>query len=208
MFKEGSERKIELKEDLTSTVNRMVYYFYNFDYYSGIDSTKPAEAKPLLALSVHIQMYSIADKYDVPGLRTLAYEKFKAIISGPDATCRLLEYATYVINKLQLPEPDTALRDLLVDSWLLGGFSKTFIKQQPKTFAALMTSAPWLSLGLHTRALPSLQFSHVVKQAGCEKCKTPAFFTQGTGFVNCKKCKAALPIKRVHLLKSEVLIPE
>jgi hypothetical protein len=208
MFKENTECKIELKEDLTSMVDRMVYYFYNFDYYNGIDSTKPTEAKPWPALSVHIQMYSIADKYDVPGLRTLALEKFKTLISGPDATCRLLENATHAINKLQLPEPDTALRDLLVDSWLLSGLSRTFIKQQPKSFAALMTSAPWLSLGLHTRALPSLQFSHVVKQASCEKCKTPAFFTQGTGFVNCKKCKAVLPIKRVYLLKSEVLIPE
>ena len=212
MFKENTECKIELKEDLTSMVDRMVYYFYNFDYYNGIDSTKPTEAKPWPALSVHIQMYSIADKYDVPGLRKLALEKFKALISRPDVIradfSRILKNATYAINKLQLPESNTALRDLLVDAWLLSGSARQFVTQEPKGFATLMTSAPWLSLALHSRALPSLQFSHVVKQASCEKCKTPAFFTQETGFVNCKKCKAALPIKRVHLLKSEVLIPE
>lgn len=208
MFKEGAARKIELKEDLTSMVDRMVYYFYNFDYYNGSDSSKPFEAKPWPALSVHIQMYSIAYKYDVPGLRTLALEKFKAFISGPEVTCGILTNATHALNKLQLPESDTALRDLLVKAWLLGGFAKTFITQQPKSFATLMASAPWLSLGLHSHALPTLKFSHVVKQARCDKCMTPAFFTQGEGFVKCKKCQAALPIKRFHLMKSEVLIPE
>jgi hypothetical protein len=62
MFKENAERKIELKEDLTFMVDRVVYYFYNFDHYNGTDSTKPVETKPWPALSVHIQMYSIADK--------------------------------------------------------------------------------------------------------------------------------------------------
>lgn len=208
MFKENAERKIELKEDLTSMVDRMVYYFYNFDYYNGTDSTKPTEAKPWPALSVHIQMYSIADKYDVPGLRTLALEKFKASISAHDVTCGILTNATHAINKLQLPESDTALRNIVVDAWLLGGFARTLIIQQPKSFATLMTSAPWLSLGLHSHALPTLRFSHVVKQASCEKCKTPSFFTQGEGFVECKKCKADLPIKRLALMKSEVLIPQ
>jgi len=208
MFKEGAERKIELKEDLTSMVDRMVYYFYNFNYRTGSDSTKPTETKSWPALSVHIQMYSIADKYDVPGLRTLALEKFKASIVVPHTTCGILTNATHAINKLQLPEADTALRDLLVDAWLLGGFAKTFIVQQPKQFTILMASAPWLSIDFHSRALPTLQFSHFVKQASCDKCKTPPFFTQGEGFVKCKKCKAELPIKRFRLMKSEVLIPE
>jgi hypothetical protein len=208
MFKEGAERKIELKEDLTCMVDRMVYYFYNFDYYNGSDSSQPTEPIPWRALSNHIQMYSIADKYDVPGLRTLALEKFKTFIHASGATYRLLENATIAINKLQLPETDTALRDLLVDAWLLRDFASKFIVQHPKDFATLMASAPWLSLGFHSRALPTLHFSHVAKQASCDKCKTPPFFTQGEGFVNCKKCKAELPIKRLRLMKSEVLIPE
>jgi len=45
MFKEGAERKIELKEDLTSMVDRMVYYFYNFDYYTGSDRTATAPSR-------------------------------------------------------------------------------------------------------------------------------------------------------------------
>ena len=208
MFKEGAECKIELKEDRSCMVDRMVYYFYHFDYYNGRDRTQPTEPTPWRALWNHIQMYSIADKYDVPGLRTLALEKFKAFILGRDATCRLLEKATHAINKLHLPESDTALRDLLVDAWLLGGFARQFITQQPKHFATLMVSAPWLSLGLHSRTLPPLRFYHDKKQASCDKCKTLAFFTKRDGFVKCKKCKVALPIKRIALMKSEVLIPE
>jgi hypothetical protein len=208
MFKEGAECKIELKEDLKSMVDRMVYYFYNFDYYNGSDSTKATETKPWPALSVHIQMYGIADKYDVPGLKTLALEKFKRFTSGPEVTYGILTSATYVLNKLELPEPDTALRDTLVDAWLLGGFAKTLIKEQPTSFARLMASAPWLSIGLHSRTLPHLQYSHHVKQANCDKCKTLAFFTQGTCFVKCKKCQNSLPIKDFALMKSEVLFQQ
>jgi len=206
MFKEGAECKIELKEDLTSMVDRMVYYFYNFDYYNCSDSTNVNEPKPWPALFVHIQMYSIADKYDIPGLRALALEKFKTFTSGRDVTCGILTNATHAINKLQLPEPDTALRDLLVDAWLVSGFARAFVIQQPTSFATLMASAPWLSLGLHSRTLPHLQYSHVAKQARCDECMTPPFFTQGTGFVKCRKCQADLHIKEVALMKSEVLI--
>jgi hypothetical protein len=38
MFKEGAERKIELKEDQAAMVERMVHFFYNFDYDDGIDN--------------------------------------------------------------------------------------------------------------------------------------------------------------------------
>lgn len=205
MFKEGAESKIELQEDLSPMVERMVYYFYNFDYYDGSDSTKTTETRPWPGLFVHIQMYSIADKYDVPGLRALAIEKFKAFTTGPDVTSGILTNATHAINKLQLPETDTLLRDLLVDAWLVSGFAAAFITKQPTSFATLMASAPWLSLGLHSRTLPPLKYSHVVKQASCDKCQTPAIFTQGLGFVRCKKCNTMLPIKEVALMKSEVL---
>ena len=206
MFKEGAECKIDLKEDLTSMVDRMIYYFYDFDYYSGSDSTKMTETA--LSVLVHIQMYAIADKYDVPGLKTLALEKFKTFTSGPAVTCGILTNATHAINKLQLPESDTILRDTLVDAWLLSGLVKTLIKEQPTSFTTLMASAPWLSIGLHSRTLPHLQYSHHVKQASCDKCKTPAFFTQGTGFVKCKKCQSSLPIKDFALMKSEVLFQQ
>lgn len=78
MFKEGAECKIELKEDYNCMVDRMVYYFYNFDYYNGRDRAQPTEPTPWRALWDYIQMYSIADKCDVSGLQTLALEKFKA----------------------------------------------------------------------------------------------------------------------------------
>lgn len=79
-------------------------------------------------------------------------------------------------------------------------------KKHPKAFASLMSSAPWLSLAIHRHTLQLMKYSHVAKQASCEKCKTEPFFTQGTGFVKCKKCNSDLLIKEVFLLKCEVAI--
>lgn len=178
MFKEGAECKIELKEDQAAMVDRMVHYFYNFDYDdSDISHTAP---KMRSSLRIHVQMYSLGDKYDIPGLRTLALEKFKNASSVSAGSWSVLAQATYEINKAKLPECDTSFRDLMVNAWLLTGCATEISKKHPKGFASLMSSAPWLSLGIHRHTLQLLKYSHVAKQASCEQCKTDAFFTQAS----------------------------
>jgi DNA-directed RNA polymerase subunit RPC12/RpoP len=220
MFKEGAERKIELKEDLVSMVDRMVHIFYNFNY-DAYDVLQPVPAGKALspgqkqpqpnsnfyALRIHVKMYCIADKYDIPALRTLALEKFKVACSVPKGSWSILAQATYEINKAKLPESDTLMRDAMVNAWLLSGCATEMVKSHPKAFASLMSAAPWLSLAIHARTLRNLLYSHVAKQASCAKCKTPAFFTQGDGFVKCKRCGSDLEIKAVKLMTFEVLIP-
>jgi hypothetical protein len=240
MFKEGAERKIELKEDQAAMVERMVHFFYNFDYDDGIDDDDcdrtgnapltgrgplresvpvpgapspgkgPLPSKAYLkaqsSLSTHISMYCIADKYDIPGLKTLALEKFKSAFSVTKGSWSVLVATTYVINRAKLPESDTSLRDAMVNAWLLSGCATEIVKSHPKGFASLMSAAPWLSIAIHIRTLQSLKYSHAAKQASCAKCKTPAFFTQGEGTVKCKRCKSDLEIKEVGLMTSEVII--
>jgi hypothetical protein len=251
MFKEGAERKIELKEDQAAMVERMVHFFYNFDYDDGNDKLQPTGRTPLpekqpmperqpwsprapvpggaptpqrvslpskapltgkappkaqSSLPVHIQMYCIADKYDIPGLRKLALEKFKLAALVQRGSWSVLPQATYEINKTNLPESDASLRDEMVNAWLLNGCASDMVKSHPRAFASIMSAAPWLSMAIHSRTLQNLKYSHAAKQASCEKCKTPAFFTQGEGTVKCRKCNSDLEIKVVELMKSEVLI--
>jgi hypothetical protein len=239
-------RKIELKEDQAGMVERMVHFFYNFDYddHDKIQSTDRAEKQPLpprrwgslmpqtvstpfkaplpgkapprfkappkiqSSLPVHVQMYCIADKYDISDLRTLALEKFKKASVVPKGSWSVLAQATYEINKAKLPESDTSLRDAMVNAWLLSGCATEIVKSHPKGFASLMSAAPWLSIAIHSRTLQSLKYSHAAKQASCAKCKTPAFFTQGEGIVKCKRCKSDLEIKEVGLMMSEVIIQQ
>jgi hypothetical protein len=246
MFREGAERKIELKEDQAGMVERMVHFFYNFDYDdhdklrptdSALEQSLPprstggapmpqkvstpfkaplpgktpptSKALPTYiksSLPIHVQMYCIADKYYIPGLRTLALEEFKnASVVPKDFWC-VLAQATYEINKAKLPESDTSLHDVIVNAWLLSGCASQMIKNHPKGFAGLVSGAPWLSIAIHSRTLQDLKYSHAAKQASCAKCKTPAFFTQGEGTVKCKRCNSDLEIEEVGLMKSEVII--
>lgn len=117
MFKEGAERKIVLHEDQPGMVERMVYYFYNFDY--ACDNTEGEQRRPLgpvLQLKMHIHMYSTADKYDVPGLKALACETFKESSDLINTSWTYMVSVTHEVAKVSLPESDTTLRDLLVDA--------------------------------------------------------------------------------------------
>lgn len=212
MFKEGAERKTVLHEDQPGMVERMVYYFYNFDY--ACDNTEGEQKRPLgpvLQLKMHIPMYSTADKYDVPGLKALACEKFKESLGLINTSWTYMVSVTHEVAKVNLPESDTTLRDLLVDAWLLGGTREgglfaLLLSKHPEGFETLMKAAPWLSLAVHKRTLPSLRFSHVARQANCEKCKNGVFFTQGNDTATCRTCKGELPLKAYNVLPSEVLV--
>jgi hypothetical protein len=64
MFKETQERKIDLKEDDPSMVELMVQFFYTFDYTS-------LEHSGIAPLDLHARVHTIADKYEVLGLKSI-----------------------------------------------------------------------------------------------------------------------------------------
>jgi LSD1 subclass zinc finger protein len=207
MFKEAAENKIELNDDKPSIVERMVYYFYNFDYDWNEEEYAESGLQPShFEFYIDIRMYAIADKYDIPGLKTLAAENIKGVLLRVEKYWEVLDKFTHELNQINLPESDTTLRDLLTDAWLRSGKFCMFLYEDEDRFKRLVSEAPWLALALLTRTLPSLRYSNDTKQASCGACKTPAFFTQGIGSVKCKRCQAMLPIKEFALLKSEVLV--
>lgn len=137
MFKEGAEQKIDLKEDQPGMVERMVYYFYNFDYNcnlsaGGDDSQKPPSIA--LQLKTHVHMFCIADKYDVPGLKALTIEKFKGVLHIALHSSTETALVTYELSKVDLPESVSTLRDLLVDAgcWAVPLFSRRSSRTSPR----------------------------------------------------------------------------
>jgi len=52
---------------------KMVQFFYNMDY---DDEVKGIEGKDISRLQVHVRMFAIGDKFDIPVLRSLAAEKY------------------------------------------------------------------------------------------------------------------------------------
>jgi hypothetical protein len=148
-FKDGAERKVELREGDFQTVDRIVHYFYNFDYRGNCcggrcnsQSAATAEVTAGVLLRLHVDMHCITEKYDIPGLRTLALEKFKKVTSAIRDSSYVLTQGTYATNRAALPKSGTSLRGLIVDAWLLGGCASALLRNDRKEFATIMSTAP------------------------------------------------------------------
>ena len=100
---------IELEEDDNFRVPETMDYFYLLDYENGVG----------MNLDDQIKMYLIADKYDVPGLKELALEKFKAAAKADcDWAYRILMAIELIYEKTVTSYQD--LRSAALDAWLCG----------------------------------------------------------------------------------------
>ncbi|KJX92609.1 hypothetical protein TI39_contig5839g00029 [Zymoseptoria brevis] len=71
-FKEGREGVLDLSKHGVGEVEALVHWFYAFDY----ECQELEDNSPFDALSFHIKMAIIADKYFLDGLNDLACRKF------------------------------------------------------------------------------------------------------------------------------------
>lgn len=58
----------------------MIEYFYEFKYGKALDDfdfDSRSESEPSNLYEAHAQVFSIADKYDIPGLKEIAIEQFR-----------------------------------------------------------------------------------------------------------------------------------
>lgn len=207
MFRESAEHKIELHGDCPELVDRMIHYFYNFDYYDcDIEETKCPDN---MAASAHtqVEMYCTADKYDVPGLRALALEKLKKATSSEELCYHDLVFATRATTKAQVPDSDKSLSDILTGAWLSRGCIFLSPQQDPEELTRLMTDAPWLSVALNLRVLRNLKHSKDAIQGTCTECKTSIVEEVGDRLLmKCSSCKRNLSYKHVTVMTSEVLV--
>ncbi|TVY20479.1 hypothetical protein LARI1_G001841 [Lachnellula arida] len=103
-FKEGISKEINLEDDQPEIVEKMLSYMYTSDYSDGRNSTtstkatstttpsRPVSSKHSTAASTskaassnapltNAQVFVIADKYDIQGLKALAKKKYEEVIA-------------------------------------------------------------------------------------------------------------------------------
>jgi len=103
-FQEAFTGVINLEDDDPATVFLMLCFLYTADY--EVDP----EHEPSATLSIHAQMFTLADKYDLPALMSLAkqkYESLQAKISLHDCLPSISEVYT-------LPSSGNSLRNSAV----------------------------------------------------------------------------------------------
>ncbi|OCL09392.1 POZ domain-containing protein [Glonium stellatum] len=100
-WKEATERVIDLPDDKLPVVEAMLDFFYRFDY--------QATSSPMI---FNAKVYSIADKYDIPTLKSHALGKFRKSVE----TCWGMDDFPLAIREVYSStlDNDRGLRDLVV----------------------------------------------------------------------------------------------
>lgn len=113
---EHDDGVIDLSEELTALVKRMIDYLYTFDYpepapeervYAGTSYTGTAS-------SLHLNMYLLGDKYDIPTLRAAAVHKLAIAGERGFTFPEFLEIIPLAFNSA--PTLDDGLREMLVQT--------------------------------------------------------------------------------------------
>ncbi|KAM0229761.1 hypothetical protein ACHAPO_009835 [Fusarium lateritium] len=104
LWKETTESKIEIKDFEPDVVEAMLFFIYSFDYDAASDSS---------SMVFDAQVYQIADKYDIPALKTCSKEKFTSAITASWNTDDFPIAVSVVYSTT--PLEDRGLRDLVVD---------------------------------------------------------------------------------------------
>jgi hypothetical protein len=123
---------IDLADDEPATVANMIDYFYKGDYGKGPDSldywhplmlithtracTKASHAnfpfQTMKLLTLVLQAYIIADKYDIPSLKEVARAKYEHIVEKNWEDASFIWSLKWMYDKT--PQSDRALKDIAI----------------------------------------------------------------------------------------------
>jgi hypothetical protein len=197
MFKETQQRKVDLKEDDSSMVEPMVNFFYTFD------CTTP-EGSEISPLDLHARVYTIADKYEVLGLKSVALAKFKAGLVASYKDGKAMVEATRALTASRpLPNCDTTLHDLMTEAWYHGG-EDTFASGDEAEISSLFEEVVWLPVAVTLHTLKSLKADMLRGSCadGCNLVRGMDAWKVMTGFVvKCNYCQAVLGGEGTEILK-------
>ena len=113
-FKESSTSNLGLEDDDPATVERMIAFLYTGKYDQGNSDIPAKEAKRTArtTLMVDTLVYSLADKYDIKGLKVLARFNFRRVDCCTAWQCEdFLNIVRAVLNTT--PDNDSGLRDMV-----------------------------------------------------------------------------------------------
>ena len=127
-FQEGKTRELRLPAEEEFLIRRLLCHRYTTGYndepYDDENTPPPTMKAPAYINRLHLnaQMYSIADKYDIPSLKEKAAEKFDTVIWEP-------QYGMYYTGSIVVeemikvtpliyestPDNDRGLRDRVIE---------------------------------------------------------------------------------------------
>ena len=99
---EGVQKEVVLEDDEPTCVRAMLYYCYDKDYETAFDGGNIAVVDGNLLL-FHIQVYAMADKFMVQGLKSFSFSNFEKSLRSEWHKGKLADAIAFGYN---LPEHD------------------------------------------------------------------------------------------------------
>ncbi|WPB08025.1 uncharacterized protein RHO25_012689 [Cercospora beticola] len=188
-FIEGQERRAVLREDDPLALEKMVEYFYRFDYsddVSGVDQDHQSPPSVVssgtivdviaasiteLPIQLHAQVYAIADKYEAPDVKKAAQDKFRAeLAKNMDSTKVMGAAIAAVYLETELPESDRGLKDLLATAWVVPG-NRRITELHVDCLKYVLTAAPDFLFDVQKLLLRSFPSCTRHPKFRCPSCK-------------------------------------
>lgn len=117
-----------------------IEYFYKFDYSDDVSAVNQSHKSPASVVSrgpiadvvagsitefpiqLHAHVYAIADKYEVPDLKSIARDKFREELAKNMDSTKIMGAAIAALYlEIELPDSDRKLKDLLAIAWIIPG---------------------------------------------------------------------------------------
>lgn len=152
---DGSPRQIELPQDDMDAVGCFLEYLYTGDYFpKKVPGQRTLETDPSIPkvdesgeqLLKHARVYTLAEKFQVPNLRTLASSKIHCVNSTAKGE---IAYARYVYAYTS--EADSTVRAPVANFW--ANRSHTLRAEAEPEFKALCLEYPQFGYDVLTRVL-------------------------------------------------------
>ncbi|KAG8529533.1 uncharacterized protein KY384_006170 [Bacidia gigantensis] len=190
-FKETSSNIIDLTDDKSESIERLVHFFYDGHYY--VTEEGPGTVGEVeLNLSEHIEMYALADKYDIDGLKKAAIQGYKMTLdlaTGRETIRQNIRKALLTtLAKVFESTPDSSrgLRDAAIMHII--------------SFADDVVSDQKLKTLLYERCqeIPHLSWAIMCGKAGnfCLSCKN-------TGQTKCPECEQHEKVQKARRHEAE-----
>lgn len=138
-FAETDKKEIGLQDDDPQVLQAVIHYLYHFNYDESSRGETPA-------IVYAVQVYAIAGKYSLPGLKAQACKRFLALCTTVHEDADIIIEAIHAIDE-NVPEPDRTLWNLLLpaikqfhmDALLRSDDFQTLMVEMPKVNFALMS---------------------------------------------------------------------
>lgn len=182
---------MELVGDFKEVIERMITFFYTFDYDDTVAADPELSAdsgRPQDHMQLNAFVYATAEKYQVENLKALALEKFKNRADFTNSA-QLASTAKVVFQGISLREKDLRLKEAMVSLWILGAPELDDNMGQEK-LTEILADVPELAAIVFSMLAKGVKGGKLLRRCPECRCRYDYKRTEVFTTIQCRGCKS------------------